>query len=203
MLVQAMRIALSCLLCLLASALGCNALATAPPARPTARIVGCDHASQGTFREAIGSPGNQRIGPLLLMLAGTSAEGAARASVGELRRLGWWKMPALLQPGHAVTLVIASSRRRVSGWTYGPEATPRAGVPAHLRNTDQAITLRACSGRDVRHLSNVDGRRMTFWAGGIVFAHVPLCVPVEVWVDRETRPHRFTLSLGAGRCASL
>ncbi|MDQ6810656.1 MAG: hypothetical protein M3Z95_01995, partial [Actinomycetota bacterium] len=198
MLVQAMRIVLPCVLCFLAIAVACNALATAPPARPKARVVGCERASQGTFREAIGSPGNQRIGPLLLMLAGTGSEGAARASVGELRRLGWWKMPALVEPGHTVTLAIASSRSRVSGWTYGPEPRPRARVPAHLRSTDQAITLRACGPRDVRHLSIVDGRRMTFWAGGIVFTDVPLCVPVEVWVDRETRPHRFTLSLAAG-----
>jgi hypothetical protein len=202
MLVQAMRIVLCCLLCLLAIAAGCSALATAPPARPKARIVGCEQASQGTFREAIGSPGNQRIGPLLLMFAGAGTQGGARAAVGELRRLGWWKMPALLVPGHTVTLVIASSQRRASGWTYGPEPTPRTGVPAHLRGTEQAIALRACGAREVGHLSTVDGRRMTFWAGGIVFTRVPLCVPVEVWADRETRPHRFTLSLGAGRCPS-
>jgi hypothetical protein len=194
-----MRVLLSCLLCFLAFAVGCSALATAPPARPKPRIVTCDQASQGTFQGPVGSPSHQRIGPLLLMLGGTDA---ARASLRELRRLGWWKMPALLQPGHTVTLVIASSRRRVTGWAYDSErTTPRAGVPAHLRRTDAAITLRACGAR-ARHLSTIDGRRMTFWAGGIVFTRVPLCVPLEVWVDREPRPRRTVLSLAAGRCRS-
>src|ERR1700682_3733641 len=130
MLVGTVRILLCCSLCLLAAAVGCNASSSARATRPKARIAGCDAASLGRFEGASASPGNQQIGPLRLLFAGGDA---AAASVGDLRRLGGWKMPALLQPGHTVTLVIDSSRRRVSGWTYGPRRlTPRAGIPAQL-----------------------------------------------------------------------
>jgi hypothetical protein len=175
-----------------------TAHAAAPPARPTSRVVGCDDASVGTFRGIGRSSQHLRIGPLVLVGGGTAA---AREPVEHLRRLGWWKMPALLQPGHTVTLRIAASHRGIAGWTYGPQRpTPRPGVAPGLRRAALTITLAACGPGDRRHSSIVDGRRVTFWSGGIVLTHVPACVPAEFWIDRERKPRRVTLSFGAGRC---
>ena len=172
--------------------------AAAPSGAPAARTVDCGGRSIGTFRGVVGSPGSLRIGPLWLAFGG---QAAARAAPETLRDLGWWKMPALLRPGHTATLRIAASHRRLAGWTYGPQAgVARRGVPAALRHTQHTITLRACRPGVRPPDSTVDGRRVTFWSGGIVFTRAPLCVPVEVWVDEERRPRRTTLSLGAGRC---
>ncbi len=189
-----------------AAALILAALAAAPlaagvaaaDAPPPSRTAGCDGRSIGTFRGVVGSPDSLRLGPMWLAGGGRTA---AQASPEALRELGWWKMPALVRPGHTVTLRIAPSHRRLAGWSYGPEAgAARRGVPAALRHTVQTITLRACSPGARPRDSTADGRRVTFWSGGMVFTRAPLCVPIQVWADGERRPRRETLSLGAGRC---
>ncbi len=178
--------------------LAAAAAPAAPSRAPAARTVDCDGRSIGAFRGVVGSPASLRVGPLWLAFGGRAA---AQAPPETLRDLGWWKMPALLRPGHTVTLRIAPSHRRRAGWTYGPEAgAARRGVPAALRHTEHTITLRACPPGVRPPDSTADGRRVTFWSGGIVFTRAPLCVPVEVWVDEERRPRRTVLSLGAGRC---
>ena len=173
------------------------ARATAPRTHPKAPVVGCADRSIGSFTGVVGDPASLRVGPLWLAHGGTAA---ADAQPGRLRDLGWWKMPALLRRGHTATLRIAASHRRLAGFRYGPpRARPRKGVPRALRRTYRAITLSACEPRARVPDSTVDGYRMTFWSGGIVFARVPLCVPIEVWIDEDTKPRRRTLALGAGR----
>ncbi len=172
--------------------------AQAPSGPPAARVVDCAGRSIGTFRGVVGSPDSVRLGPLWLAFGGRAA---ARASPETLRDLGWWKMPALVRPGHTVTLRIAASHRRLAGWSYGPEAgAARRGVPSALRHTVPTITLRACEPGVRPRDSTADGRRVTFWSGGIVLVRAPLCVPIEAWADDARRPRRATLSLGAGRC---
>jgi hypothetical protein len=186
-------------LVLVLSAAALLGAAAAPAKAPdAARVVDCGGRSIGTFRGVVGNPASLRIGPLWLASGGRAA---AQSEPETLRDLGWWKMPALLRPGHTVTLRIAASHRRLAGWTYGPEAgAARRGVPAALRHTVDTVTLRACRPGVRPPDSTADGRRVTFWSGGIVFTRAPLCVPIEVWADGERRPRRTTLSLGAGRC---
>jgi hypothetical protein len=175
-----------------------SAPARGPSGPPAARVVDCAGRSIGTFRGVVGSPDSVRLGPLWLAFGGRAA---ARATPETLRDLGWWKMPALVRPGHTVTLRIAPSHRRLAGWTYGPSAgAARRGVPAALRHTVDTIALRACPPGVRPRDSTADGRRVTFWSGGIIFVRAPLCVPIEVWADDAHRPRRAILSLGAGRC---
>lgn len=152
----------------------------------------CSRRSTGNFQDEFHSPHSIVVGPLAFAVAAD----AASASVGEIGRFGGWKSPALLLPGHTVTVQVAPSARGRAGLVgYGHEA--RGADP--LRSADRSVTFLACDRR--RSDSRAGGRRVTFWAGSFVARSLPACVPLDVWVDHERAPRRIVVSLAAGRCA--
>jgi hypothetical protein len=155
-------------------------------------LADCSRQSTGTFEGGFHSPHNIVVGPLAFV----GAADAAQASVGEITRLGWWKSPALLQPGHAVAVQLASSAPERAGLLgYAREASDLS-----VRAAYSAVTFVACDRR--RSDSNAGGRRVTFWAGGFVARSIPACLPLDVRVDHERAPRRIVISLAAGRCAT-
>ena len=133
---------------------------------------------------------NLVIGPLTLDSGG---DDPARA-LANLQRIGWVKNPALVLPGHTVTLAIATRAQHRAGLLYISNAAGHS--PPRLRDTVPKVTFVAC---DRAHsLSTAAGRPVTFWSGGFLATHYPACVPLDIRVDRERKVRHLTVSLGAG-----
>lgn len=154
--------------------------AGADPGRPGAGVAGCATSSLGRF--GTGSPERDLVaGPLRL----SGARGYGRSA-----RPAWFKMPALVDLGHRATIRIAPAARgvvRFRGYGRHVAVDPRSEV-----------TFVACT-RGHERSSRRGSRRVTFWSGGFE-ADRPICLPLDVRVDRERRWRRVVVSLGAGAC---
>jgi hypothetical protein len=149
----------------------------------------CSNSEVGRFGP-LHSGHNVVVGPLTLDGAG---DDPARA-LANLQRIGWVKNPALVLPGHTVTLAIAQAARRRAGLLYIHDAEGHS--PPRLRDTVPKVTFIACDAAHAK--SHAGGQPVTFWSGGFLATHYPACVPLEIRVDRQRRVRHLTLSLGAG-----
>jgi hypothetical protein len=149
----------------------------------------CSHSEVGSFGP-LHSTHNVVVGPLTLANGG---DDPAR-TLANLQRIGWVKNPALVLPGHTVTLAIAPSARRRAGLLYIHDAAGHS--PPTLRDTVPKVRFIAC---DAAHSkSRAGGRPVTFWSGGFLATHYPACVPVDIRVDHQRRVRHLVLSLGTG-----
>lgn len=146
----------------------------------------CSQQSSAGFPGAYTSRANLRVGPLSMIGAGRPTSAAT------VRRFGGNKFPLIVKAGHTVTVRVLS---RSASLYY---AIGGGGVLTQTRVDDgrRKITFTACKG--TRALSRADGERATFWSGFVVVAK-PMCVPLSVWIDRETAPRRARIALGR-RC---
>lgn len=139
--------------------------------------VGCDSQSAAGFPGAYSSRRNLVVGPLALIGA------AAFTDEATVLEHGGNKSPLLVRAGHTVTVSVPERHRATASLDYGFQALGR-----------HTITFSACSARLSQ--SRADGP-VTFWSG-FVRTTVPSCVPLDVWVDRESR-RRVRVPLGR-RC---
>lgn len=156
--------------------------------RPLGVVENCSTRSQASFPGAFTDPHNVVIGPLVLV-------GAAYTDPSTVREFGGNKFPALVRAGHRVTIAVARRKRRVASLGYGPlpekvELSPRDGHPV--------VTFIACRAREPSASIGAGGP-VTFWSG-FVLTRLPRCVPLEIWVDNESSPHRTALRMGRRRC---
>ncbi len=107
------------------------------------------------------------------------------------------KTGALVLRGHRVTMKIAQTPPRTTGFIGMPESGGGDGLAA----SKASVTLIAC-GRHQRTSHAIDGRAVTFWSGGFSKPSAPACVPVDVYVDHSRHARRVVLSFGAGACSS-
>ena len=154
--------------------------------RPAGVQVGCDQRSMFRFPAAPPNPSTVSVGPLTLLNAG-------QVAASTLAEYGGDKVPALVRPGHRVTIALSPADRGEVSLGFGPlpqgEVTVRDGHPA--------VTFVACAA-DEPSGSSLDGEPVTFWMG-FVMAERPRCAELEVWVDDEPMPRTVTLALGR-RC---
>ena len=157
--------------------------------RPRGVVESCATQSGANFPRAYTSPRNLVVGPLALVGAG----GTPRF-VWDLRgKEGWQKFPLLVKNNHRVTVELSRRTRRGAGLAYGP--LPQGEV--HLRDTHRVVTFIACRSR--HSASRADGQPVTFWSGGVQ-ARSPRCLPLLVWVDKQSSPRRKVIRLGVGSC---
>ncbi|HEV2811869.1 MAG TPA: hypothetical protein VGW10_01350 [Solirubrobacteraceae bacterium] len=161
-----------------------------PKERPRGVVVDCHTRSEfayaDTFPHAYTNPDNVVVGPLVLV-------GAADTPADVVREFGGDKVAVLLRPRHRVTVALSKRTRRGAGLAYGPLPEGRNGI----EDAHRVVTFRSCRKGESR--SAVDGKPVTFWMG-FVMAVSPRCVPIEVWVDDEPKPHRRTLRMGVPSC---
>jgi hypothetical protein len=175
-----------------------------PPPRthPRGVIVDCSRRSEANFPGAFTSRRNLVVGPLVLDGAG----GPTPASV--VREFGGNKFPVLVKAGHTATVRLPRAVRRFAGLAYGGlgnRLLPQGEV--RLRDTAHTMTFVACQpGRptqgyrdDGPSASYADGEAVTFWSGFVV-TRVPVCVPLEVYVDDDPSPRQAVIDMGGGRC---
>ena len=134
----------------------------------------CDTRSFARFPGAYRDEANLVVGPLALVGAGT------RTLPGTIAAVGGNKFPALLRPGHTVTLQIPANARGIAALGYGP--LPQGEIT--LANAHDTVTFEACQ-----------RRRVTFWSGAVVTPE-PACVPVDVYIDGTSTPKRVFLEMG-------
>jgi len=134
----------------------------------------CATRSLAWFPGAYRDDENLVVGPLALVGAGTMTSARTIASVGGN------KFPALLRPGHTVTLRIAASARGIAALGYGP--LPQGEIT--LGDAHDTVTFEACP-----------HRRVTFWSGAVVTPE-PACVPLDVYIDGGSTPTRVLLEMG-------
>jgi hypothetical protein len=155
-----------------------NEGAAAPAARrPRGVRENCSTRSEATFPGAYSNPRNVVVGPFVLV-------GATQTDAETVRAVGGNKFPALLRARHRVTVELPRRVRRHAGLAYGP-------LPQGVITRDAAhrvVTFAACRSGPP-----------TFWSGGVV-VDSPRCVPLRVWVDRETAPRRVVLPMGVRDC---
>ena len=161
-------------------------LVSNPPGKhPHGVRADCSMRSEARFPGAFADPRNVVIGPLVLV------GGAESTSPSEIHRLGGQKFPLLLKAGHTATVQVVGSARTFAGLGY----IPRSYGGRTLRDSNQTITFVSCRTNETSG-SSADGAPVTFWAGFVV-ATTPICVPLDIYVDRQPSPRRAALSLGA------
>ena len=158
----------------------CVTAALAAPV-PTASAAGgrlvntCADRSDATFPGAYRDPHNVVIGPLAWLWANNQdGDGAYN---GAYR----WKAPVLVRPRHTVTLRIGAAARSFAGLAFATRGWDYA-------DSDRTVVFRSCN-----------GRRPTFWAGGVVSTRALGCLPVEIRIDRGA-VRRRVLSLAGADC---
>lgn len=154
---------------------------------PRGAVANCATQSGASFPGAFTSPHNLVVGPLAMVgAAGTPA--FASSFHGQ-------KFPLLVRAGHHVTLALSRLARQNAGLAYGPLPQGDVGV----RDAHRIVNFTACR-RGEHSASDVDGKPVTFWSGGVL-ATGPRCIPVSVWIDGARRPKRIVIRLGVTACA--
>lgn len=153
---------------------------------PRGAMADCATQSGASFPGAFASPRNLVIGPLA-MIGAAGAPSFASSFHGQ-------KFPLLLRAGHRATLELSRQTRKGAGLAYGPLPHGDVGV----REAHRVVNFTACR-RGERSASDVDGKPVTFWSGGVL-ALSPRCVPMRVWIDGARAPRRVTLRLGVEHC---
>lgn len=154
--------------------------------RPRGVVADCSMQSGASFPGAFTSPENLVVGPLV-MIGARGAPAFSSAFHGN-------KFPLLVKEGHRVTLELSARVRKGAGLAYWPLPQGDIGV----RQAHRVVTFIACRANQ-RSQSNVDGRPVTFWSGGVV-ALSPRCVPLRVWIDGARSPRRVVIHLGVAGC---
>ena len=152
-------------------------------------VENCATQSGANFPGAFRNPRNLIVGPLALVGAG----GRPLFVWSSTGKEGFQKFPLLIRENHRVTVELSPRTRRGAGLAYGP--LPQGEV--HLRDTHRVVTFIAC--RTGRSMSRADGRPVTFWSGAVQ-ARSPRCVPLLIWVDRQSSPRRAVIRLGVRSC---
>jgi hypothetical protein len=148
----------------------------------------CAEQSGASFPNAFGRPDNLVVGPVAFSALRRGTRNTTRQ---DLILFGGVKSPAILRPGHTVTVSVDRSARsfaRVSHAQFG-----RSGFRAYAHT----VRFESCSRR--RSQSTVDGRPVTFWSGFFLLRKVPACLPLTITVDRQAPRHR-SLPVGGGKC---
>lgn len=167
------------------------ALAAAPA---QAREVGCKQKSGAEFPGAFDDPANLIVGPLVLV---GWHRGASELFIAVVDRPFFWKMPLLVRDGRRVHVRIAAGTRQRARLSYGRGARDDREVT----DFPWQITFTACSReKGERSWSSVDGKPVTFWAGGVIFERAPTCIPIEFRHDRSRVWRTRTLRLGTTDC---
>ena len=165
-------------LCSVASAIATSA--------PIGAVENCSTQSGASFPGAFSDAHNLVIGPLVMI--------GARGTPAFTSSVHGQKFPLLVRNGHRVALELTRRTRRFAALGYGPLPQGDVGV----RDGHRIVTFIAC-GRGQGSASDVDGRRVTFWSGGVL-AVSPRCVPIRVWIDAARSPRRIVIRLGVVTC---
>jgi len=166
----------------------------APAARASARGVEtatCASQSKASFPQAFSRPEHLAVGPLAFWHLREIDD----ATVENLREHDGWKSPALVRPGHTVTVSVGRSARSYARLQY---VHVPGRDPSDLRAFPHTVRFKSCSRR--RAQSDVDGRPVTFWSGFVVIRKAA-CLPLTIRVDRR-RPRHRELSVADAECAS-
>jgi hypothetical protein len=158
---------------------------TAAAESPRGVVADCSMQSGASFPGAFKNPRNLVVGPLVMT--------GARGTSGFSTAFHGNKFPLLVRNGHRVTLELSRRTRSGAGLAYWPLPQGDIGV----REAHRVVTFIACNAG--RSMSDVDGKPVTFWSGGIV-ASSPRCVPIRVWIDRRPVPRNVVIRLGVTRC---
>jgi hypothetical protein len=173
----------------LASA-GAIASAGARAAAPAGvEAIGCGSQSEASFVHAFASPSSVVVGPLAFVALRDMRDVTSE----NIAAHGGFKSPALVRPGHRVTISIDPPARSFARLRYSHHGQrPFARLPHTLR-------LVACD--RARAGSDVDGSPVTFFSGFFALRRAPACVPVTIRVDRGA-PRHLRLSVAHGACGS-
>jgi hypothetical protein len=166
------------------AALAAAALAVAPAGVET---VGCAQQSKASFPHAFSSPASVVVGPLAFV----GLRDMRNTTPANIARFHGWKSPALVRPGHTVTVSVDRQARSFARLRYSHVAQrPFARLPHTVRFV-------GCDSR--RAMSQVDGRPVTFYSGFFQLRGAPACVPVTIRADGGAARHR-RLSVAGGAC---
>jgi hypothetical protein len=161
-------------------------LATAPAG---VEAIGCGSQSQASFLHAFTSPTNVVVGPLAFV----ALRDMRTVTSENIFAHGGFKSPALVRPGHRVTISIDPPARSFARLRYSHHGErPFARLPHTIR-------LVACD--RARTGSDVDGSPVTFFSGFFELRRAPACVPVTITVDRRA-PRHLRLPVAHGACGS-
>ena len=164
------------------------AVIAAPPQRPVGAPATCRHQSLARFAK---SPHNLVVGPLVL-------SGARDYSSPELiAENGGQKYPAIVLAGHRVIVELPRSVRRSTSLLYADDNWSLPDGERKVRDGHGVVDFRACT--TGRAGSFYNGRKATFWSGGVLTT-VPRCLKLHIWVDDERTPRHARIQLGR-RCA--
>ena len=169
---------------------GCGDRSAPAPAaqqRPAGVVANCAGRSGFDFPAADRNADALVVGPLTLL-------NAARTPMEVIREFGGDKIPALVEPGHRVTIALTAADRRHVGLGFGP--LPEGDVG--LADAHRVVTFVPCPPGEETG-STLGGKPVTFWMGFLLADDSPRCVPLDVWVDDEPAPRTVTLALGR-RC---
>jgi hypothetical protein len=179
------------MLAALAAVVAAAAPAPTPAASPAPRTeaVGCRSQSGAGFPHAFAARSSLVIGPLAFV----GLRDMRETTPENIAQHGGWKSPALVRPGHTVTVSIDRAARSFARLRYSHHGErPFARLPHTVRFV-------AC---DAAHAdSTVDGRPVTFWSGFFELRRAPACVPVTIRVDGGPARHR-RLPVAHGACSS-
>jgi hypothetical protein len=164
--------------------LAAAALAVAPAGVET---VGCAQQSGASFPRAFSSPTSVVVGPLAFV----GLRDMRNATPANIDRFDGWKSPALVRPGHTVTVIIDRQARSFARLRYSHVA------PRPFARLAHTVRFVGCDSR--RAMSRVDGRPVTFYSGFFQLRRAPACVPVTIRVDGLAARHR-RLSVAGGAC---
>ena len=145
-------------------------------------VMRCAQQSTAGFPGAFADPSNMVVGPLAWVFAHKNAGYDGAYEFGYR-----WKNPALVRPGHIVTMRIGAAAKDFAGLAYDHDGG--WGYP----QSERTVVFKGCS--RAKATSRVDGRPVTFWSGGIVSTRTGVCVPIEFRVDRGAVRRR---SIGLG-----
>jgi hypothetical protein len=173
------------LLAPLAAAILVGGAGAAEHGRPQGAPATCRHQSSAAFAK---SARDLVVGPLVLV--------GAREYSSVSATFGGQKYPALVLAGHRATVELPRSIRRTS-LLYADDNWNLPDGERTVSDGHRVVDFRACT--TGHGLSRYDGRKATFWSGGLLTT-VPRCLTVRIWVDDERTPRRARIPLGK-RCA--
>jgi hypothetical protein len=151
----------------------------------------CDSQSEASFPQAFSGPEHLVVGPLAFWHLREIED----ATVVNLREHDGWKSPALVRPGHTVTVSVGRSARSYARLQY---VHVPGRDPSDLQAFPHTVRFKSCSRR--RAQSDVDGHPVTFWSGFVVIRKAA-CLPLTIRVDRR-RPRHRVLSVADAECSS-
>jgi hypothetical protein len=174
------------------------------PSTSVQQTAACADQSQASFHP----PGADDISFGPLRFAGLRA--ARQMTATDLRQSGGqWKSPALLEPGHTVTVSIDPSARSFARLSYvHRQSDPSTPVFATVSNTVRFVSCSATKARSEVVPGNwsggsapasLPGKPVTFWSGRFHLKELGRCIPLTIQIDREALRH-WRLPVGVDSC---